>query len=80
MSRSKCFIFAEFVHVFDGGGLEVYGESGTEFVCGFDDVSLSAGHDFEVDVAVVAVFVADDVDDLDHSLGGLGAGAGNAGA
>ena len=63
----------------DGGGLEVDRESGSEFVCGFDDVTLCAGHYFEMDVAVVTVFVADDVHDLDHSLGGLGAGAGYAG-
>ena len=64
----------------DGCGLEVYGEAGSELVCGFDDVSFGAGHDFEVDVAVEVVFVADEVDDLDHSLGGFGAGSGDAGA
>lgn len=70
----------EFVHLFDGGGFEVYRESGSEEVCGFDDVALGAGHDFEVDVAVEFVFVADEVDDLDHSLGGLGSGSGDSGA
>ena len=70
----------ELVHVLDGCGLEVYGEAGSELVCGFDDVSFGAGHDFEVDVAVEVVFVADEVDDLDHTLGGFGAGSGDAGA
>ena len=71
---------AELVHVLDGCGLEVYGETCSEFVSGFDDVAFSAGHYFEVDVAVVAVFVADNVDDLDHAFGGLGASACDAGA
>ena len=70
----------EFRHVLDGGGFEIYGEAGPEAVGGFDDVALGSGHDFEVDVAVEVVFVADEVDNFDHAFGGFGAGAGDAGA
>ena len=68
----------ELVHVFDGGGFEVYGESASEEVRRFDDIALGSGHDLEMDVAVEFVFVADEVDDFDHSLCGLGSGAGDA--
>ena len=47
---------------------------------GFDDVFFGAGHDFEVDVSVELVFVADKVDYFDHSLGCFGSGAGDSGA